>query len=216
MKRRKKNILIVFFCVLALIVTLLMLYFSVVNNAIINSTRLNLESIAKKSINQSVGDITTNRALYNEMIDIKYKDTGEISLIQIKAYQANKVCNDIVEITENNINYLGKKGINIRVGLFTAIPILSGLGGDINLKFKQIGAVNCIYNSKFETAGINQNIHKLYVQISTKIGIVFPFHTEVVEVVQAILLCENVIVGEVPYTYLQSTELDSLLNLVPS
>ena len=31
-----------------------------------------------------------------------------------------------------------------------------------------------------------------------------------------ILLSNNIIIGDVPYTYLQSTELDSLLNLVPS
>ena len=88
------------------------------------------------------------------MIDIIYSESGEISLIQIKTYEANMICNKIIENTETNLELLGENGINIKGGLFTNIPILSGWGRNYNFNFNQIGAVSCNYHSKFVTAGI--------------------------------------------------------------
>ncbi len=215
-KTRRKKIIFAFVVSIIVIISILSIYFAIVNDVIYSSARLSLDNIAKKAINQGITKATKDKVLYDELVNITYNDMGEISLIQIKSYEANNICNDVVNSTERNLRTLGGMGIDVKSGLFSTIPILSALGGNVNLKFQQIGAVDCDYYSKFESAGINQNIHRLYIQVRAIIGVVFPFHIEKVEVVQKLLLCENVIIGEVPYTYLQSTELDSLLNLVPS
>lgn len=216
MRKFKKICKISIIVLIMLVVILLAYYFANINPVIISNTKLTMDNVSKKAINQGIIEVGCDKALYDELIDISYRDNGDIALIRINTYKANQVCSEIVKSTENNINKLGSNGVLIDTGIFTSIPILSGVGRELRLKFRQVGAVSCVYKSKFLTAGINQNIHRLYVEISTKVGVALPFHTEVVEVNQEVLLCENIIIGDIPYTYLQSTELDSLLNLVPS
>ncbi|MBE5734966.1 MAG: sporulation protein YunB [Clostridiales bacterium] len=214
MKKGKKKIVVL---VLTTIFVILIVYFFVsINHMIFDSTKLTLDTVAKKAINAGLSEAIRNRAIYDELVSITHGDDGKISLIQIKSYEANNICNMVVDGTEKNLKLLGNEGVVLTTGMLSNIPILGAFGGKINLKFQQIGTAYCNYFSKFVSAGINQNIHRLYVEVRASIGIVFPFHTEKVDVVQQLLLCENVIIGEVPYTYLQSTELDPLLNLIPS
>ena len=198
------------------VIVILLLYFLLINPIILENTQVNLDKLAKRAINLSVEQVTSNKVIYDDLINISYSNTGDISFIQVKTFEANKVCNDIILTTEENIDKLGSSGFDIKGGLFTGIPILSGIGNNINFKFGQVGAVTCVYYSKFDSAGINQNIHQLYVDINAKVSVIFPFNSQVVDVSQRVLLCENIIIGKIPDTYLQSTELDSLLNLVPS
>lgn len=194
----------------------MLLYFLLISPVIFENTKLNLDKLAKKAINLSVESITSTHVVYDDLINITHNNEGDISLIQVKSYEANRLCNNIITATEKHINQLGQVGFQIKSGVLSGVPILSGFGNNINFKFQQIGAVNCIYHSKFESAGINQNIHQLYVEITAKVSVIFPFNTQIVDVSQRVLLCENILIGKVPQTYLQSTELDSLLNLVPA
>ncbi len=212
---RRKGVIITL-SVITVLVVLLVVYLSVINPILVRSTSLMLDSIAKKAINEGINQITDNRAIYDDLININYNDIGHISMIQIKSYEANTICNKIIINTEKAIDELGDKGFQVKSGLFSTIPILSGLGKNITFHFQQIGSVTCSYASKFVSAGVNQTLHRLYVDINTKLSVVLPFHTEVVDVSQSVLLCENIIIGDIPYTYLQSTELDSILNLVPT
>ena len=217
MKQRiKKHIFVSIIVMFLILILLLVYYFVAINPVIIANIQLSLDSISKKAINRGIIEVGYDKALYNDLINITYRDNGDISLISINTYEANRICNQIIKLTENNINKFGQDGIDINAGIFTSIPLFSVSNKSINLKFQQIGAVNCTYHSKFISAGINQNIHRLYVEINTKVGVALPFHTEAIDVKQEYLLCENIFIGDIPYTYLQSTELDSLLNLVPS
>ncbi len=213
--RKTKKALWIVLVIFAVLISIIVLYFHVINPVVIDQTRLTIESFATKAINKSVNEISINQDLYSQLINLTHKDDGSLAFIQIKSYEANKICNDIVVSTEAKINDRSSN-VTINAGVFSGVPILSGIGQNINLHFNQVGTVNCKFVSKFVSAGINQNIHRLYVEVNTKIGVAFPFHTEIVEVGQQVLLCENIIIGNIPNTYLQSTELDSLLNLVPS
>ncbi len=203
--------------ILLIIITMLVVvYFAVINPIIIESTRLNLNQIGKKAINQSFISLNDERVVYNDLIKISYDDNNRISLIQVNSYQANAISHELIHKTEAIITEMGRVGFYVNAGIFSLLPIFSGSGHNINLRFNQIGAVSCDFSSKFEAAGVNQNIHKLYAMIKVSLGVAFPFHTEVVNIEQNVILCENIIIGDIPNTYLQSTELDSLLNLVPT
>jgi hypothetical protein len=64
--------------------------------------------------------------------------------------------------------------------------------------------------------GINQTRHRLYVDIKTTICIVLPLDDIPLEIDMKVMVVENIIIGEVPETFVKTTqaELDEL-NLMP-
>ena len=106
--------------------------------------------------------------------------------------------------------------IKIAIGSFTGIALLSGYGPKIAFQVAPYGEVNCSFSSSFESAGINQTYHKLYMIIAIKINIVFPFKQLTIKSDAEVLLSESLIVGKIPEVYLNSNKLTEMLNLVPN
>ena len=51
-------------------------------------------------------------------------------------------------------------------------------------------------------AGINQTLHRLYLDIECNVSIVLPYKQIEEKIVNQVVLAENIIVGEVPSAYL--------------
>ena len=75
--------------------------------------------------------------------------------------------------------------------------------------------MSCDFTSTFESVGINQTKHSIYLNVIADISIVMPSRTENFAVPTEILVGESVIVGQVPDAYLQSDIFGSKLNLSP-
>ena len=106
--------------------------------------------------------------------------------------------------------------IKISIGAFSGVAIFSGYGPKIAFNVNPYCEVNCFFNSNFESAGINQTYHKLYLIIKFKISIVFPFEKLEIFSDAEVLLSESLIVGKIPDVYLNSGTLDNMLDLVPN
>ncbi len=66
-----------------------------------------------------------------------------------------------------------------------------------------VGTVNCSFVSTFEAAGINQTLHRVYINVESVVDLIIPTaHTQVVTTTP-VLLCESIIIGKVQQTYLQ-------------
>ena len=190
--------------------------YSILVNPILNTTlEYKAVQLATNSMNEAVKTIVQNNASYNNMVVITYNNEGNISLIQAKSYEINKVSQDVAIQTEKNIDKNGVKGVEVPLGTFLGISLFAGVGPNINIKIKPIDSVYCSFTSKFDSTGINQTLHRIYITIHANIGVVVPFYQKSFMAEQTILACENIIVGKVPEVYLYSDNMDTLLNFVP-
>lgn len=55
--------------------------------------------------------------------------------------------------------------------------------------------------SEFTAQGINQTLHRVYLQVKCDVNILTPFDNISREITNQVLLMENVIVGNIPNTY---------------
>ena len=55
--------------------------------------------------------------------------------------------------------------------------------------------------SEFIAQGINQTLHRVYLQVKCEVTILTPFNNITSSITNQVLLVENVIVGNVPSTY---------------
>ncbi len=64
-----------------------------------------------------------------------------------------------------------------------------------------IGDVETDLRSEFTSQGINQTLHRVYLQVKCEVNILTPFDNISREITNQVLLMENVIVGNIPNTY---------------
>lgn len=86
-------------------------------------------------------------------------------------------------------------------GSFTGLKILSGRGPGIKIRISSVGDVATDLRSEFISQGINQTLHRVYLQVDTSVNILTPFDNIEKEISNQVLLMENVILGEIPSTY---------------
>lgn len=191
--------------VLAIIILICAYYFKIVCPIVISLSEERVRSIATSTISKVVGDVMMDENLkYEDLVHITYQtNTNKVELIEVDTVKVNVIIREITKRVQEDFNTLGKEGIQISLGTFTGIPFLFGLGPDISIKLVPVGTVNTVVDSQFKEAGINQTIHKLYFTVSSVIGMVLPAMTQNFTTELDVLLCESIIVGEIPDVYLK-------------
>lgn len=63
--------------------------------------------------------------------------------------------------------------------------------------------------SEFSAQGINQTLHRVYLQVICEVSILTPYNNITEKITNQVLIAENVIVGKIPNTYYNLNGLDS-------
>lgn len=216
-QKKKKGIKFWFtFCAIIFGLFLIVGYFAKnISRAVFSYSESKVRALSVKAVNNAVSELVSNRNIYDNLVNITTNVDGDITLIQANSIQINMLMKDLIKTSQLKLEKIGADGINIPIGTFTGLNLLNGKGPNINIGLIPIGDVACSFYSEFNSAGINQTLHRLYVTIDTNVSVILPFSTNIVNTTTDILICESVIVGEIPEVYLNSNKLDGLLNLIP-
>ena len=158
---------------------------------------------------KSIATIITNDETTNAIVDYKYsdfvvihKDTdGNILMIESNMKNINIVISDVANRIQKSIDSTEAEELSISLGSFTGIGILSGRGIKVPIRISTIGNVKTNVRSEFVSQGINQTLHRLYLDIESEISVLTPFNTVKDSITNQLILAENIIVGEIPETY---------------
>ena len=158
---------------------------------------------------KSIATIITNDETTNAIIDYEYSDfinihkdeAGNILMLESNMKNINIVISDVAARIQKSINNTKEEDVNISLGSFTGVRLLSGSGFRIPIRISTVGNVKTDVRSEFKSKGINQTLHRLYLQIETEISILTPFNTIQESITNQLILAENIIVGEIPETY---------------
>lgn len=210
--KRKLTLIVLFFFIIFLFV---LYFFNVINPVIATYSSAETRALTEKAVNLAVSNVINRSINYDTLIDINYTANGEIASFSANQYEINVISREIVKEAQFQMNTLGEDGLKMNVGTFTGIPFLIGRGPKITLKLVPIGSVSSIFESEFNSVGINMTKHTLYFYIQTHVSIVLPIKAyDVISNVQ-VMLAESIIVGKVPDVYLNGGSLGQSLNLVP-
>ena len=84
---------------------------------------------------------------------------------------------------------------------FLGISALSGISPHFKIALERAGNIETKIDSEFTSVGINQTMHRIYLNLKCSIGILAPFKSINKDISSKVLLTETVIVGDVPSTY---------------
>lgn len=146
---------------------------------------------------------------YQDLFTIEKDEEGNISMIKSNVFPINEIISNIAIQIQNEINNEGRNDIPIALGTFTGIKLFAGRGPNVHIKVSSIGNVETDLKSEFSEQGINQTLHRVYLQVKCQISILTPFANTEETITNQVLIAENVIVGKIPSTYYNLNGLDT-------
>ena len=186
-----------------------------VTKILISVSEATIRSITTVAVNDAIYYTLNDNVRYEDLINITYDPDGNVSTITTNSLQINRIARDTAYLSQENLTRMSAEGIQVPIGALTGIEALAGFGRKINIKIIPISNVGCRFVSKFEDAGINQTKHSLYLEIVSDISIILPDKTSNLASTIEVLICESIIAGKIPDTYLQASLAGSDGSLIP-
>lgn len=146
---------------------------------------------------------------YDELFTLEKDNEGNIIMIKSNVFPINEIISDVALKIQNDIDERGRENINIAFGSFTGIKLLAGKGPNVPIKISSIGNVETDLRSEFKEQGINQTIHRVYLEVTCEVSILTPYNSITEKINNQVLIMENVIVGKIPNTYYNLNGIDS-------
>lgn len=199
-KRKKKSFRL--FLIFLIIFGVVLYFRLVVSSNVSNICSEYVYSYATESVNNAILSSLNNDLSYSNLINIEKNQSGEIVLMSTDSYKINYINRQIIDLTTKSLKNKLKKGIPIPILAFTGIELISGFGSEVNYKSVSISSVESNFESKFESVGINQTLHSIYIIVKSKVSVHFPLRSDTKVCETKILVSETILVGKVPEIYL--------------
>ena len=215
-KSIKKKLLISFF-ILILVISLIFCYlYFYVNPTIIATNKAVVKANTITVINDSVKTTLDKQELYDELVSIKYDNDGNIQAIIANTSKINQLSTQILSMCNDAFTKQGLLYFDIPFGTFTGITILNNIGPNIRINILPIGNIESNFKINFKSAGINQTLHQLYINLNCNVSILLPAREKNISVSCEILVAESVIIGKVPDVYFAGGSIiNDTLDLIP-
>ncbi len=213
-KRNLKKRLIISLLIISLVFISIGIFIARnVNPMIITISNERIKALTSDAVSSAVLDIMGENADI-DLVTINRDDSGNIKSVDINAEDISKIAQKITIESQRKINEYGENGIKIPIGSLSGITLFTGLGPDINIKIYLVGSTRTQIVSVFSDSGINQTVHRLYFNIAGSVAVAIPGLPSTINTSTQVLMSELIIVGEVPPTYLQATNIGDMLDLI--
>lgn len=168
--------------------------------SVLSVGEVKMKSEAVRIINEESVKVFSDDFNYEDIINIEKDSEGNIVMLRADTVRQNYLASQVVLNCNDKLKELGELGVKIPIGYLTNNVMFYTLGPKITVKMQQVGNIETSYESIFESAGINQTRHKIYLNVKSKMRVIVPFHSDEIEVTCQIPISDTVIVGKIPDT----------------
>ncbi|OPX87439.1 MAG: Sporulation protein YunB [Pelotomaculum sp. PtaB.Bin117] len=138
---------------------------------------------------------------YQDLIYIHKDNEGRITLMQADTLKVNRIASNTSMAVQETLENLRRQSFSIPIGQVFGFPIFANRGPRLRYSIMQVGSVKFNITDKFESAGINQTKHTIYLNLDTNVRIVVPSKSGEALISTQMPLTENIIVGSIPDTF---------------
>lgn len=127
---------------------------------------------------------------------------GVLVLAGLFLHTLNGRLRPVLEAVARQLAALDSESLGVPLGTLTGQPLLSGAGPRVRVSVDSVGEVTADYANSFTSAGVNQTLHRVCLDIHATVRLFLPGEVLPVSVSSSVCVAETVIVGETPDTYL--------------
>ena len=161
------------------------------------------QALATDILADTMRDVLTETGIQSEdLVTYYYNPSGEIFSYSIDTVTIEKLA--AMANTQMG-EYLEEKKefeLDIPLGRVTNNPLLAAMGPDIPIQVRVVGNPGVDYARSFESVGINEVNHRIWIEMELLIQVTTPLLTDVLTANMQFTLIDQTLSGKVPNTYL--------------
>lgn len=143
---------------------------------------------------ESMGD----GVAYDDLMNVRMDHNGQVALLSANTVRMNLLADRAGSAALRQLGSMGGERVSVPLGAALGLSLFAGSGPDIPVSIVPVGSVRTEFATEFESCGINQTRHKVYLQLTASIRIVIPTGAKTANVTANMLVTESIIVGSVP------------------
>ena len=137
---------------------------------------------------------------YDDMVNLQ-TETGGIATLTTDSKRLNCLRTVILDDVITQVEALDNHLLSVPIGALTGIDLLSALGPRLPIQVISVTSAEGFFQNDFFSAGINQTLHRITLDIRLTAKLLLPGGIAEVLVSTPVCVAETIIVGQVPQTY---------------
>ena len=172
-------------------------------------------SMAVETLNKAVKLVTENGVEYGDLMDARLDAQGRVTMLRADTMRMNELAAQTALRAEEELNSAENQFVRIPLGAAGGIKGRAGDAPKVAVQILPVGAVHASFDTEFESAGINQTRHRIFLTLRATVSLIIPTGSQVVEVQSTMPIAESIIVGEVPDSFVDVNDQKDILDLIP-
>lgn len=169
---------------------------------------IQVDNQASDAINAAIAEqIADGEIDYEAMIHIEKDAQGSITALRTNAAEVNRLKSAVLRRVDEKLEQMSVEEISVPLGSAVLPELFSGRGPQVCARVLAVRTTDAVFRNSFLEAGLNQTLHRIFIDIHVVITILTYDGTREVPVDSAVLAAETVIVGAVPQSYFGMEEL---------
>jgi len=165
------------------------------------------EQLAARQVNNRVtaelnAALSGLQAGYDRLVEIQRGEDGSITAVTSNMEQVNHIRTQGVQVVLDTIASIDVHTLGIPLGSLFDFDLLWAKGPEVQVHSLVAGTVTAQVYSDFRSAGINQTLHRVLLDVEVPLTVLLPGSRGETLVCVTVCVAETVIVGQVPQTYL--------------
>ena len=167
-----------------------------------------VDNQASDAINAAIADqIAEGEFDYERLVTIEKDASGNVTAIRTNIGELNRLKTSVLQRMDEELEQLSMEQLGVPIGSVLLPELFSGRGPLVPVRVLAVRTSDASFRNSFQSAGINQTLHSIYIDIHVCITILTWTGTSEINVDSAVVAAETVIVGTVPTTYFGMEEL---------
>lgn len=202
-KKKLNKFILIIIAIFILFNTMLYFFDKSVLPAILSIAEVKMKNEATDIVYKTAMDIYSKDFDYKDVILVEKDNEGNISMVRADTVKLNYLSSKLITDCNSKLKDLTALGVDVPLGYMTRNSVIHNLGPNVNVKMSQLGNITSSYDSIFESAGINQTRHKIYLNVNLAVRVIVPMNTKDIDIACQIPIAETIIVGKIPNTAIE-------------
>ena len=168
------------------------------------AAKAQIENMVNHLVEETILTDLEQRPLgYNDLVTIQRDSSGTITALTTDMAAINLLRGQLLEHLLEELGGIRVSDIHIPLGSILDIDILWAKGPNLKVHSMSVGTVSAEFESEFTGAGVNQTMHRIWLEVKVPLILILPGDRVETQVTSRLCVAETVVVGKVPDTYLQ-------------
>ena len=187
------------FLFLMRITALYILLDSRIRPQVITLAKYKVQSMVTQAANQAIIEQMEQSPLsYGDLITVQRNSDEEITLLSYNALEVNRLKSQITSTVISKVQMMDKAHIYIPLGSISNLEFLNNKGPSLHFIITPAAYVETDIESEFETTGINQVNHRIFIVLKVSASALIPNYSTDIQFSTRVCVAQTVIVGKVP------------------